>query len=166
MLIIYLLALIFSIGTAPALAEGEYKKGCDFYAAGKYSQALPLFKQSARANPRYWPGHYYLAHTYLALGQKSAARGEYQSCLDLQPGASVSLSCRKVLNSLGGSDFATVGGGMTLLPVDPLAAQGGDKNPAAGVARQNAQLAENKKWATRSTAMSQSELIPSVMDEK
>ncbi len=55
--------------------------------------------------PNYWPGHYYLGHTYLALGRREDARKEYEACLASQPppGQDVLDICKKTIVSLGGT---------------------------------------------------------------
>jgi tetratricopeptide (TPR) repeat protein len=89
----------------PAVAEDDFTKGCQLYTAKSYSQAEPLLTATVKKFPLYWPGHYYLAHTLLALGQRTAARKEYEACLASlpAPGAEVVGACQKVIVSLGGT---------------------------------------------------------------
>jgi len=93
---------------APARAEDQFARGCQLYNAKSYTQAMPIFCETVKKFPNFWPGHYYLANTYLALGQRSAAKKEYETVLTCQPAppADTSSACQKVLASMGGASAA------------------------------------------------------------
>jgi TolA-binding protein len=89
----------------PALADDQFARGCQLYNARNYTQALPIFNETVQKFPKFWPGHYYLGHTLLAMGQRSAAKKEYEAVLNCQPppAADTLAACQKVLASLGGA---------------------------------------------------------------
>jgi tetratricopeptide (TPR) repeat protein len=89
----------------PVVGADDFAKGCQLYNDKNYKQAEPILSETVKKYPKYWPGHYYLAHTLLALGQHAAARKEYEACMTCQPapGADVISSCQKVIVSLGGT---------------------------------------------------------------
>jgi Spy/CpxP family protein refolding chaperone len=89
----------------PAYGEDKFAQGCQLYKAKSYTRAAPLLSETVKKFPNFWPGHYYLAHTLLALGQRGAARKEYESCLTCQPlpAADIVNACQKVIASLGGT---------------------------------------------------------------
>jgi len=100
----------FSVGILvgqlqPALADDQFARGCQLYNARNYTQALPIFNETVNKFPKFWPGHYYLGHTLLSMGQRSAAKKEYEAVLNCQPppAADTLAACQKVLASLGGA---------------------------------------------------------------
>jgi len=88
----------------PVVAADGFADACKLYEKRNYAAALPALEATATKFPAYWPGHYYLAHTYLALGHRLQARHEYESCLGCNPppSADVSSACQKMITSLGG----------------------------------------------------------------
>jgi tetratricopeptide (TPR) repeat protein len=84
----------------PALAADNLSKGQAFYNSGQYTQALPYLQDTVSKKPRLWQGHYYLAHTYLALGQRTAAMEQYQLCQSCKPTPEVEAACERVVGRL------------------------------------------------------------------
>jgi tetratricopeptide (TPR) repeat protein len=101
---IILVAVLYGC-LSPACAEDQFAKGCKLYEAKNYTQAAPLLSETVRAYPNFWPGHYYLAHTLLAQGNRTAARKEYETTLTCQPppGTDIVNACQKVIAALGGT---------------------------------------------------------------
>jgi tetratricopeptide (TPR) repeat protein len=103
------MAVAACLGTVAAVslpavnAADDFAKGCELYNARNYTQAEPIFSETVRKFPNFWPGHYYLAHTLLAEGKRAAAKAEYEAVLGCKPapGADVSGACQKVLATLG-----------------------------------------------------------------
>ncbi|MBU6454057.1 MAG: hypothetical protein KGS72_19920 [Cyanobacteria bacterium REEB67] len=114
-------AVAGSASLTRADAADDFAKGCELYNARKYTQAEPIFNDTVRKFPNFWPGHYYLAHTLLAEGKRAAAKAEYEAVLGCKPaaGADVAGACQKVLATLGsgsatgstGSSSASATGG-------------------------------------------------------
>jgi len=120
----------------PAYGEDGFAKGCQLYNAKNYAQAEPLFSETVQKFPKFWPAHYYLAHTWLALGKRAAARKEYESCLTSEPapGGDVASACQKAIVSLGGTAPASASASASAVPlgdVKPGAADGKDKTESA-----------------------------------
>jgi hypothetical protein len=112
----------------PAFGADDFARGCQLYNSKDYAQAEPLLAATVRKFPKFWPGHYWLGHTYLAQGKKSLAKAEYEavgSCSP-PPSAEISAACQKVLTSLGGG--STAGAGTAALPP---ATPGAASTPAA-----------------------------------
>lgn len=99
-----------------AMAEENFNRGVQAYTAKNYSLARQCLSETVRIFPAFWPGHYYLAHTYLSLGQRDSARKQYEACLSCTPppGQDVLDACRKAMTALGGkpapSDSTTAAG--------------------------------------------------------
>ncbi|MBS2007474.1 MAG: hypothetical protein JST01_10560 [Cyanobacteria bacterium SZAS TMP-1] len=87
-------------------AEDQFARGCQLYNARSYSQALPIFNETVAKFPKFWPGHYYLANTLLAMGQRSGAKREYEACMSCSPPTDTLSACQKVLASLSGVSAA------------------------------------------------------------
>ena len=124
-----LLVLAFSGACAQsARAEDQFAKGCQLYNAKSYSQAMPIFNETVKKFPKFWPGHYYLANTLLAMGQRSAAKSEYEACMTCQPapGADTVSACQKVIATLSGG-----GSAMSGAPAASTAASGAAATPVA-----------------------------------
>lgn len=87
------------------VAADEFGNACKYYEQKNYLKALPGLEATTIKYPTYWPGHYYLAHTYLALGQRIKARNEYQSSLNSKPAPlpEIVAVCQKMITSLGGT---------------------------------------------------------------
>jgi tetratricopeptide (TPR) repeat protein len=119
---------------APAQAEDDFARGCRLYNAKDYKQAAPALSEAVRKFPNFWPGHYYLAHTFLALGQRGAARKEYEACLTSlpPPGADVAGACQKVIGSLGGSAPAASAPQAGSIPAGESKAASADAGDKAG----------------------------------
>ena len=52
---------------------------------GSYEKAIKLFKKAIKINPIEIRHHYWLAHTYKALGEKKLAKKEFEIVLSLKP---------------------------------------------------------------------------------
>ena len=145
--------VLLMVVPAPALAAQDFSKACELYSARKYSEARPLLEDTVKKYPAFWPGHYYLGHTYLARGQNSQARAEYETCQHCHPTAEVYAACQKALGGLGAGPGA--GGGTTAsgaaasaAPVDPLAGADGS-DASKNLSPQERALEENKKWVRK-----------------
>ena len=104
--IIVLLLLLYSNNNLapPAVASDDFVQACQLYASKDYGKARPIFEETVKKYPAFWQGHYYLGHTYLALGQRLAAKKEYAACLASKPAPAVDAfqTCEKMIESLGG----------------------------------------------------------------
>lgn len=95
--------------SSPAMAEENFSRGVQAYTAKNYGLAKQYLSQTVSTFPAFWPGHYYLAHTYLSLGQRDSARKQYEACLSCSPppGQDVLDACRKAMTALGGKPAPT-----------------------------------------------------------
>jgi tetratricopeptide (TPR) repeat protein len=98
-----MLAVLCLASALPVLAADDFDKGCALYNSGKYNLALPILQETVRKRPGYWAGHYYLGHTYLALGQRSSAIQEYETCQNCKGAAPVAAACQSVIDRLNRS---------------------------------------------------------------
>ncbi len=135
----------------PALAVGEFESGCQFYKLKDYNQARPCFEKAVKDFPANWTVHYYLANTYLALGQAINARREYEACLRLQPSAATAKYCQGVIVKLSGSlpalkPEASNGSGDSTLDVKPADSKT-DNTSSPTIAHERARAAETMKKA-------------------
>jgi len=119
--------LLLSNFLAPqVVAADDFAAACKLYEKKDFAGALTALEGTTLKFPSYWPGHYYLAHTYLALGHRLQARHEYESCLGCNPPpvADVSTTCQKMITSLGGV--------VPAITTEPLDKVGGDLLPPSG----------------------------------
>jgi tetratricopeptide (TPR) repeat protein len=69
--------------------DKEYQKffqqGRDYYDAGFYKRAVPLFRQALNIDDTDWELHYYLGQTYQALEDYNPAIEYYQNAITLKP---------------------------------------------------------------------------------
>jgi hypothetical protein len=93
----------------PAFAADNFTKGCAFYNSGHYNEAMAYLQDTVSKKPRYWQGHYYLAHTYLALDQRPEAYGEYRLTQTCNPPREVLEACQTVMSRLAASTSAKWG---------------------------------------------------------
>ena len=98
------------VAALPVLAADNYTKGKAFYDSGQYGQALAYLQDTVSKKPRLWEGHYYLAHTYLALGQRAEAYQQYQTCQMCNPPADIAKACQKVEGQIASSTVRMTGG--------------------------------------------------------
>jgi tetratricopeptide (TPR) repeat protein len=133
--------LVAVLGPSPAaFGADDFKSACDLYASHDYKAALPLFTNVSKKYPANPTAHYYLAHTYLALGQKGAARTEYQSCIDCKPSPEVNQQCAKALASLGSSGGSSGSGAASAAALP---------DGAKPLSIQEAKLEQDKQWIQR-----------------
>jgi tetratricopeptide (TPR) repeat protein len=97
---IFNLVVLCLASALPVLAADEFSQGCALYNSGSYNRALPILQAAVRKKPNYWAGHYYLAHTYLSLGQRSLAIREYENCQACNPSADIAAACQRVVYQL------------------------------------------------------------------
>lgn len=77
-LIVSLLTSGISLGS-PAFA-GDLEEGMSLYKSKDYTKARPYLEKSAKENPKSWQSHFYLGHTWYALGRLANAKYEYELC--------------------------------------------------------------------------------------
>lgn len=95
------LSILFGVlfSAQPAMA-GTMEEGVKYYKAGDYVKARQQFEQTIATNPMGWTGHYYLANTYLALGQYSMAKHEYMTTEKLCQNQKIHLQCQAGLDRI------------------------------------------------------------------
>jgi tetratricopeptide (TPR) repeat protein len=120
--VIFLLSCWSFASAPPAVADDNFANGCRYYNVKKYAQAETFLNDTVRRFPAYWPGHYYLANTYLALGRREEARKEYDACITSQPSPSQEVVdvCKKTIVTLGGIPSEPVGAATPLGEAKPL----------------------------------------------
>jgi tetratricopeptide (TPR) repeat protein len=74
-----------SMSRAPAMADLHYSAGLAFYNLKRYRDALEELKQVVALNPKHAPGHFGLALTHLATGERKAAEQEQELLEPLDP---------------------------------------------------------------------------------
>jgi len=138
-----LVSVLFSLAP-PVVAADEFADACKLYEKREYAKALPALEGTAVKFPTYWPGHYYLAHTYLALGHRLKARHEYESCLGCKPAPStdVSSTCQKMITSLGGTVPAIASEPVDTVAKDALAPPKDGEKAGEGVIGAKVEKAE------------------------
>ena len=105
MKIMSLVALGLAIAI-PAQAADSLSKGCAAYNSGRYNEALGYLQDTVSKKPRVWQGHYYLGHTYLAMGDKMAALQQYQLCEMCNPTPEVMAACQNVASRIASTSTA------------------------------------------------------------
>jgi tetratricopeptide (TPR) repeat protein len=129
---ILVLSLVFQAGfIQPALALGEFEQGCQFYKLKDYKQARSCFEKAVSEFPNSWAVRYYLANTYLASGQASNAKRQYEACLKCRPSAATAAYCRDAISKLGGSSPASTPGSPATAGGDVNSSVAADKSPDA-----------------------------------
>jgi tetratricopeptide (TPR) repeat protein len=74
-----------NMSRSPALADLHYSAGLAFYNLQRYREALEELKQVITLNPKHAPGHFGLALTYLATGERKAAEKQQEALESLDP---------------------------------------------------------------------------------
>jgi len=69
----------------PALADLHYSAGLAFYNLQRFREANEELKQVIALNPKHAPGHFGLALTYLATGDRKAAEKQQEALESLDP---------------------------------------------------------------------------------
>ena len=92
-----LLPLPFILSSAPAQA-GNLEEGIEAYKAGTYAKARGCFEKAIKEAPNSWQAHYYLANTYLGLGNYANAKYEYTVCQNMTTNAAVKQRCQAGLD--------------------------------------------------------------------
>ncbi len=69
----------------PAMAELHYSAGLAFYNLQRFREAIEELKQVIALNPKHAPGHFGLALTYLATGDRKAAEKQQEALESLDP---------------------------------------------------------------------------------
>lgn len=126
-LVILTWALILAIPT-PVLAQTAdlYKKGCDYYRAGHYKNALRCFSFVTRKRPKFWQAQYHLGHTYMKLGMPMEARAAYDACMQEHPDFKTYKSCQTAIKSI---DLDTGRKEAARLAAESAAKNAGDGQP-------------------------------------
>ncbi len=89
----------------PALAA-DFEQGCQYYQSKNYASARASFEKAVQIYPNNWLVRYYMANTYLALGQQKSAKREYEQCLTSNPNAATAKFCQDALMKIGGQSPA------------------------------------------------------------
>ncbi len=69
----------------PAMADLHYSAGLAFYNLKRFREANEELKQVVALNPKHAPGHFGLALTYLANGDRKAAQQQQEALESLDP---------------------------------------------------------------------------------
>jgi tetratricopeptide (TPR) repeat protein len=97
---------------ANCLGADQFQTAVTLYSKGDYQSALPLLEGLAHGSKKSDPtAHYYLANTYLKLGQRESALREYGASYRLDPNGSCSSFCKQAISSLSSETGGTVTGG-------------------------------------------------------
>jgi tetratricopeptide (TPR) repeat protein len=84
------------------LAQGSdpLTLGMQQFKSGNYSGAKPQLELAARQHPKSAQLQYVLGNTYFQLGNRAQAKQAYEACLSLNPDATISAYCQKMLSHL------------------------------------------------------------------
>lgn len=63
----------------PNNASAHFNLGLTLYTGGRYSEAIQAYKEVVRLRPNLVPGHFNLALAYVAVNDRAAAMGEYET---------------------------------------------------------------------------------------
>jgi tetratricopeptide (TPR) repeat protein len=63
----------------PNNAAAHFNLGLTLYTGGRYPEAIQAYKEVVRLRPNLVPGHFNLALAYVAVNDRAAAMGEYQT---------------------------------------------------------------------------------------
>src|SRR5262245_58495108 len=81
-----LIVAIAACRKSPALAKEEYfKRGNEYAAAGKYSEATLEYSNALRQDPNYGEAEVALGNAYHELGDRARAAKSYSRAADLLP---------------------------------------------------------------------------------
>lgn len=95
----------------PALAApptDNLAKGIQLYKAGQYYKALGYFQDSVKKKPKVWQGHYYLANTYLTLGDRDQAYEQYRLCQACRPTPDIEAACEQIVSKLASASTTSM----------------------------------------------------------
>jgi len=87
---------------AQADAQQLFFEGFDLLKNGKVREAAAILEDGLRLEPDNALAHFYLAESYLALGQTDEARSHYRESLRLEPLSNFSEQAKQRLNMLSG----------------------------------------------------------------
>jgi tetratricopeptide (TPR) repeat protein len=106
-LVTLMLLLNLSSGAAYCEEQSASGKAAKLFFDGKYSEALPLFKDVVAREPGNERARYYLAMTYLKLDQKDAAKDQFQYIVNLKKDSQESKYSAQMLASLSTASAAS-----------------------------------------------------------
>ena len=84
----------------PNAGSSSFEEGVRLYTQKQYKQALPVFMQFLKANPRSSAAYLYIANSYYALQQIGPAKQTYRILIQSFPNSSEAQSAREFLNKL------------------------------------------------------------------
>lgn len=84
----------------PNVVSSSFEEGVRLYSQKQYKQALPVFMQFLKTNPRSPSAYLYIANSYYALQQIGSAKQTYQTLIQSFPNSSEARSAREFLNKL------------------------------------------------------------------
>ena len=112
------LAFYPSLPASAAPPVSLLSTGIAFYEKHDYAKAADSLRKAVNSDPYNAISHYYLANSYLQLGDRKNAASEYFTCFDLDPFGQAGQYSRDALKQLGGasvsggSSAANPGGGL------------------------------------------------------
>ena len=95
-----LMVLSALIPAMAAPAQNHLNMGVAYYKAGDYNKALAYLQSAVSKQPKVWQGHYYLANTYLTLGQRNEAYEQYVICQRCKPTPQINAACSEVIGRI------------------------------------------------------------------
>jgi len=98
-------AFLFS-GCAAYAASPDYTSGVTAYGAKNFREAIRLFGNVVRAEPRNITAVYYLANSYYSLGQQTAALNYFKWLAQNYPQTNEGRSAQTILDRLGAQSMA------------------------------------------------------------
>jgi len=106
-LIISILCIFIITGSASAKGISKFKLGVQQYKSGNYIGCSETMKDVVNADPGNAVAHYYLAISYVQIGNKNEAIKEYNNVISLNPKSGLINYAKQGLNYLGAPAPAT-----------------------------------------------------------
>jgi clan AA aspartic protease (TIGR02281 family) len=104
-----LLSLILALAPWTAFAQiSAYQEGINYFQGGHYRWALEKFIEAVDRSPRDPERRWFLAETYLQLGDTDAAAHAYRQILHMAPQSPQAEAARQALGRLGEPGIATI----------------------------------------------------------
>ncbi len=106
----------------PSAVSSSFEEGVKLYSQKQYKQALPVFMQFLKANPRSSAAYLYIANSYYALQQVGPAKQTYQVLIQSFPNSSEARAAREFLiklqppESANAKDNSATAEGSTSIP--------------------------------------------------
>ena len=80
-----LVVILFALLIFPAFAQNYFEQGKNEFYKKNYMQAQKLFLRELQQNPENYPCRYFLAHSYVYIGDITRAKEEYNKVIMFSP---------------------------------------------------------------------------------